>query len=48
MISKPSGTDAGSGTSTSERTKGYLVKGATGTPARTLAQLALHLAEEEN
>ncbi len=36
------------GTSTSERTKGYQIKGATGTPARTLAQLALHLSEEEN
>ena len=33
------------GTSTSERTKGYQVKGATGVPARTLAQLACRLAE---
>ena len=32
------------GTSTSERASGYLVKGATGTPARTLAQLAVNLA----
>ena len=33
------------GTSTSEKVSGYLVKGATGTPARTLAQLAVNLAE---
>ncbi len=33
------------GTSTSERTAGHLVKGATGVPARTLARLALDLAE---
>ena len=32
------------GTSTSERASGYLVKGATGAPARTLAQLAVNLA----
>ncbi len=32
------------GTSTSERVSGYLVKGATGAPARTLAQLAVNLA----
>ena len=32
------------GTSTSERAAGYHVKGATGTPARTLAQLAVNLA----
>ena len=32
------------GTSTSERDSGYQVKGATGTPARTLAQLAVNLA----
>ena len=32
------------GTSTSERASGYQVKGATGTPARTLAQLAVNLA----
>ncbi len=32
------------GTSTSEKEAGYLVKGATGAPARTLAQLALNLA----
>ena len=32
------------GTSTSERAKGHLVKGATGVPARTLAQLAITLA----
>ena len=31
------------GTSTSERVSGYQVKGATGTPARTLAQLAVNL-----
>ena len=35
------------GTSTAERTKGYQVKGATGVPARTLAQLACRLAKEE-
>ena len=34
------------GTSTSERARGHLVKGATGVPARTLAQLAVNLAEE--
>jgi len=34
------------GTSTSAKTKGYLAKGATGTPARTLARLASRLAEE--
>jgi leucyl aminopeptidase len=34
------------GTSTSAKTKGYLVKGATGTPTRTLARLACRLAEE--
>ena len=33
------------GTSTSEKVSGYLVKGATGTPARTLAQLAVNLAD---
>ena len=33
------------GTSTAERTKGYQVKGATGVPARTLAQLACRLAD---
>ena len=32
------------GTSTSEKATGYLVKGATGAPARTLAQLAVNLA----
>ena len=32
------------GTSTSEKVSGYMVKGATGTPARTLAQLAVNLA----
>ncbi len=32
------------GTSTSEKASGYMVKGATGTPARTLAQLAVNLA----
>ena len=32
------------GTSTSERASGYLVKGATGAPARSLAQLAMNLA----
>ena len=31
------------GTSTSEKVSGYQVKGATGTPARTLAQLAVNL-----
>ena len=31
------------GTSTSEKASGYLVKGATGAPARTLAQLAVNL-----
>ena len=36
------------GTSTSDRTKGYLIKGATGAPARTLVQLALRLAEGES
>ncbi len=36
------------GTSTSARTKGYLIKGATGTPARTLVQLAQRLAEGES
>ena len=34
------------GTSTAERTKGYQIKGATGVPARTLAQLACKLAKE--
>ena len=33
------------GTSTSEKSSGHLVKGATGVPVRTLAQLALNLAE---
>ena len=33
------------GTSTSEKASGYLVKGATGAPARTLAQLAMNLAD---
>ena len=33
------------GTSTSEKDSGYQVKGATGTPARTLAQLAVNLAD---
>ena len=33
------------GTSTSEKASGHLVKGATGVPVRTLAQLALNLAE---
>ena len=33
------------GTSTSEKVAGYLVKGATGVPVRTLAQLATDLAE---
>ncbi len=33
------------GTSTSEKASGYLVKGATGAPARTLAQLAVNLAK---
>ena len=32
------------GTSTAEKEAGYLVKGATGSPSRTLAQLALNLA----
>ena len=32
------------GTSTSDKVSGYMVKGATGTPARTLAQLAMNLA----
>ncbi len=32
------------GTSTSDKAAGYLVKGATGAPARTLAQLAVNLA----
>ena len=36
------------GTSTSERASGYLVKGATGAPARTLAQLAVNLANGSN
>lgn len=35
------------GTSTSEKASGYLVKGATGAPARTLAQLAVNLANGE-
>ena len=35
------------GTSTSERASGYLVKGATGAPARTLAQLAVNLADAD-
>lgn len=35
------------GTSTADRTKGYNVKGATGVPARTLAQLASNLAESK-
>ena len=34
------------GTSTSDKASGYLVKGATGVPVRTLAQLAMDLAEE--
>ena len=34
------------GTSTSERAAGYQVKGATGTPSRTLAQLAVNLAND--
>ena len=34
------------GTSTSDRLSGYLVKGATGVPVRTLAQLAVDLANE--
>ena len=34
------------GTSTSDKVSGYQVKGATGTPARTLAQLAVNLAAE--
>ncbi len=33
------------GTSTSEKASGHLVKGATGVPVRTLAQLAINLAE---
>ena len=33
------------GTYTSEKTQGYLIKGATGTPARTLARLATKLAD---
>ena len=33
------------GTSTSDKASGYLVKGATGVPVRTLAQLAIDLAE---
>ena len=33
------------GTSTSDKAAGYLVKGATGVPVRTLAQLAMDLAE---
>jgi leucyl aminopeptidase len=33
------------GTSTSEKASGHLVKGATGVPVRTLAQLAVNLAE---
>jgi len=32
------------GTSTAERAKGHLVKGATGVPVRTLAKLAMNLA----
>ena len=35
------------GTSTSERVSGYQVKGATGTPARTLAQLAVNLSNDQ-
>ena len=35
------------GTSTSDKASGYLVKGATGTPARTLAQLAVNLADAQ-
>ena len=34
------------GTSTSEKASGYLVKGASGTPVRTLVQLAVNLAGE--
>ena len=34
------------GTSTAETDKGHLVKGATGVPTRTLAQLVLNLAAE--
>ena len=34
------------GTSTSEKASGYLVKGATGAPARTLAQLAVNMANQ--
>ena len=33
------------GTSTSDRASGYLLKGATGVPVRTLAQLADYLAK---
>ena len=36
------------GTSTSEKASGYMVKGATGTPARTLAQLAVNLASNQS
>ena len=35
------------GTSTSEKASGYLVKGATGAPARTLAQLAMNMAKQQ-
>ena len=35
------------GTSTSDKVSGYQVKGATGAPARTLAQLAVNLAKGE-
>ena len=35
------------GTSTSDKVSGYHVKGATGTPARTLAQLAINLANAD-
>ena len=34
------------GTATATGSKGHLVKGATGTPTRTLAQLAVNLANE--
>jgi leucyl aminopeptidase len=34
------------GTSTSDKAAGYLVKGATGVPVRTLAQLAMDLAAD--
>ena len=34
------------GTSTASSSKGHLVKGATGVPTRTLAQLAMNLATE--